>query len=53
MFKPREQNLYHVYPKMQTSIPNKRDKKHNCLLKDIEVKEPDQAWSTDTTYRRI
>lgn len=49
----REQNLYHVYPKKQTSIPNKRDKKHDYLLKDIEVTEPNQAWSTDITYIKL
>jgi len=42
-----------IYPKPNTSISNKQHKVYPYLLKDIEITEPNQAFSTDITYLRM
>ncbi len=49
----REQNLHYVYPKVKTTISKKDDKKHDYLLKNMEITKPNQAWATDITYIKL
>lgn len=39
-----------VYPKPNTSAPNKENRIYPYLLKGIEINAPNQVWSTDITY---
>ena len=39
-----------VYPKPNTSVPNKAHEVYPYLLKDTEIIAPDQVWSADITY---
>ena len=39
-----------IYPKPNTSIPEKGHKIYPYLLKNVEIKRPNQVWSTDITY---
>lgn len=42
-----------IYPKPNTSRMNKEHLKYPYLLRDIEVIENNQVWSTDITYIRL
>ena len=52
----RIRRLYHlmgieaIYPKPKLSFGSNEHVKYPYLLKDVEVKRPDQVWSTDITY---
>ena len=46
----RTMGLQTVYPRPHTSIPNPQHKKYPYLLRDLEVKRPNQVWSADITY---
>ena len=39
-----------IFPKPRTSIPAKGHKIYPYLLEKVEIKRPDQVWSTDITY---
>ncbi len=39
-----------VYPKPNTSVPDKTHSIYPYLLKDTEIIRPNQVWSTDITY---
>lgn len=39
-----------VYPKPNTSVPNKEHSIYPYLLRDKEIVLPNQVWSTDITY---
>jgi putative transposase len=39
-----------VYPKPNTSVPNKAHEVYPYLLKDTQIIAPDQVWSADITY---
>lgn len=39
-----------IYPKPRTTKPNKNHKVYPYLLRDIEVRYPNQAWAIDITY---
>jgi len=49
----RSMGLEAIYPKPNTSIPNKQHKIYPYLLKDVEIKRPNQVWSADITYIRL
>jgi len=49
----RSMGLEAIYPKPKTSIKAKEHKIYPYLLKDIEIKKPNQVWSTDITYIRL
>jgi len=49
----RSMGLEAIYPKPNTSIPNKQHKIYPYLLKDIEITRPNQVWSADITYIRL
>ena len=42
-----------LYPHRDTSAPNPRAEKEPYLLKDMEIKEVDQVWTSDITYIQI
>jgi len=42
-----------IYPKKNTSIPNKANKKYPYLLKDLVINHANQVRSTDITYIKI
>lgn len=42
-----------VYPKPNLSKPGKENKKYPYLLKDMDIIENNQVWSTDITYIKM
>jgi putative transposase len=49
----RKMCLEAIYPKKNTSIPDKSHQVYPYLLKDVEIQRPNQVWSTDITYIRL
>jgi len=49
----RQMGLEPVYPKPNTSRPNKQHRIYPYLLKDLTVDRPDQVWCSDITYIRL
>lgn len=49
----REMRISAVYPKRNTSIPNKSHKKYPYLLRGKEVSRPNEVRSTDITYIKL
>ncbi len=39
-----------IYPVPRTSISNQEHKKYPYLLRNLEIKRPNQVWATDITY---
>jgi len=39
-----------LYPKLNTSKPNKEHKVYPYLLKNVKIDRPNQAWAIDITY---
>jgi putative transposase len=39
-----------MYPKPNTSKPNKEHKVYPYLLKNLKIDRPNQAWAIDITY---
>jgi len=46
----RKMGLIAIYPKKNTSISNKEDKKYPYLLRNYSITKVNQVWSTDITY---
>ena len=46
----RKMGIAAICPKPRTSLPEKGHKIYPYLLKDVEIKCPNQVWSTDITY---
>jgi putative transposase len=42
--------LITIYPKPNTSLPNKEHKKYPYLLKDLPITHSNHVWATDITY---
>ncbi|HEL3599924.1 DDE-type integrase/transposase/recombinase [Legionella pneumophila] len=42
-----------VYPKPNTSVPNKEHTVYPYLLRDIDITKPNQVWAADITYVRM
>ncbi len=42
-----------IYPKPNTSLPNKEHKIYPYLLRNLEICRPNQVWGTDITYIRL
>lgn len=42
-----------IYPKPNLSKSMKEHKKYPYLLRDVEITQPNQVWSTDITYIRL
>jgi len=49
----RKMGLMAVYPKPNTSRPNKQHMTYPHLLKDVVIERPNQVWSIDITYIRL
>jgi len=51
----RQMGLEAVYPhkKRSFSIPNKQHKIYPYLLRNVQIEQADQVWSTDITYIRM
>jgi putative transposase len=49
----RMMGLAAIYPKPNTSRPNKEHEIYPYLLNDVAVERPNQVWSTDITYVRL
>lgn len=49
----RKMGLLPVYPKPNTSRPNKQHVIYPYLLKDVTVERSNQVWSVDITYIRL
>ncbi len=49
----RKMNLLPVYPKPNTSRPNRQHVIYPYLLKDVAIERPNQVWSVDITYIRL
>jgi putative transposase len=46
----QEMGIFAVYPKPDTSAPNKRHKKYPYLLRNKNIWLPNQVWALDITY---
>jgi len=42
-----------IFPKKNTSMPNREHNVYPYLLRNVEIIKPDQVWSTDITYIRL
>jgi putative transposase len=42
-----------IYPKKNTSTPNREHKKYPYLLKNLSIVRPNQVWASDITYVRL
>ncbi|MBL4773572.1 MAG: IS3 family transposase [Alcanivoracaceae bacterium] len=42
-----------IYPKRNTSLPNKSHKTYEYLLRDININRANQAWMVDITYLKL
>jgi putative transposase len=49
----RLMGLETVYPKPRLSLPDVQHKIYPYLLRGVEIKRPNQVWSTDITYVRL
>ncbi len=49
----REMGVQAIYPKPRLSIPSKEHRKYPYLLRGLEIKQPDQVWSTDISYIKL
>jgi len=49
----QEMGIKPIYPKQNTSIPNKEHKVYPYLLRGLDINRPDQVWATDITYIRM
>ncbi len=49
----RKMGLLPVYPKPNTSRPNKQHVVYPYLLKDVAIERTNQVWSVDITYIRL
>jgi len=49
----RRMGLEAIYPKPNTSKPNKAHKIYPYLLREVRVERPNQVWATDITYVRL
>lgn len=49
----RKMGLMAIYPKPNTSRPNKHHAIYPYLLEDVAVERPNQVWSVDITYIRL
>jgi putative transposase len=46
----RQMGLQAIYPKRRTTWPGAGHKIYPYLLRNVEIAQPDQVWSTDITY---
>jgi len=46
----RKMGLQAIYPQTRTSISNQEHKKYPYLLRNLEIKRPNQVRATDITY---
>ena len=46
----KEMGIEPVYPKPNTSVPNKAHEVYPYLLRDIDITKPNQVWCADITY---
>jgi putative transposase len=49
----RKMGLMAVYPKPNTSMPNKQHVIYPYLLKGLAIERPNHVWSSDITYIRL
>ena len=49
----REMGIKAVYPRPKISKVTKADKKYRYILKDMEIRHINQAWSADITYIKL
>ncbi len=49
----RQMGLEAIYPKPRLSVSISEHKKYPYLLRDLEIKRPDQVWCADITYIRM
>lgn len=49
----RRMGLETIYPKPRLSLANAQHRIYPYLLRGIDIRRPDQVWSTDITYVRL
>lgn len=49
----QEMGIQAIAPKKKTSISNQSHKKYPYLLKNYEIKKPNEVWMSDITYIRM
>jgi putative transposase len=45
--------LFTIYPKPNTSVPNKEHEVFPYLLREMDITRPNQVWAADLTYIRM
>jgi len=46
----KEMGIEPIYPKPNTSAPNRAHEVYPYLLRDVDITRPNQVWSSDVTY---
>jgi putative transposase len=49
----QEMGVEPIYPKPNTSVPNKAHTLYPYLLRDMDIVAPNQVWAADITYCRL
>lgn len=49
----QEMGIEPIYPKPNTSVPDKAHAVYPYLLRDMEIVRPNQVWAADITYCRL
>ena len=49
----RQMGFEAIYPKPRLSLPDAQHKIYPYLLRGLDIKRPNQVWSTDITYVRL
>jgi putative transposase len=49
----QEMGIEPIYPKPNTSAPNKAHSVYPYLLRDMDIVKPNQVWAADITYCRL
>lgn len=49
----KEMGIAPIYPKPNTSVPNKAHEVYAYLLNDVDITRPNQVWCADITYIRL
>jgi putative transposase len=49
----RQMGLETIYPKPRLSLPDAQHKIYPYLLRGLDIRRPNQVWSTDITYVRL